>query len=68
MNILKINFLGDSITEGVAASSPEKCYVELVADLLNCEVRNYGISGTRFAKQQKPSSNPLFDEYFASRV
>ena len=66
--MLKINFLGDSITEGVAASSPDKCYVELVANILNCETRNYGISGTRIAKQQKPSSIPLFDKYFASRV
>ena len=66
--MLKINFLGDSITEGIAASEPCKCYVELIAKLLDCEVRNYGISGTRIARQQKPSSNPLFDKYFASRA
>jgi len=66
--MLKINFLGDSITEGVAATCYSKCYVELVGTLLKCEVRNYGISGTRIARQKNPSSNPLFDQYFASRI
>lgn len=46
-----INFLGDSITAGVGASNYSKCYVELVKSKLNVEVNNYGISGTRIAKQ-----------------
>lgn len=46
-----INFLGDSITAGVGASHHSKCYVELVKTKLNVEVNNYGISGTRIAKQ-----------------
>ncbi len=46
-----INFLGDSITAGVGASNYSKCYVELVKSALNVEVNNYGISGTRIAKQ-----------------
>lgn len=63
-----INFLGDSITEGAAASSQDKNYVQLVGKLLNCEVRNYGISATRIAKQVIPSLDPVWDKYFASRV
>lgn len=66
--MLKINFLGDSITEGALASSVENTYVEQVGKMLNAEVRNYGIGGTRFAKQTKPSMYPRMDEYFASRV
>lgn len=66
--MLKINFLGDSITEGALASDTSKTFVCLVGEFLKCEVRNYGISGTRIARQQKPSAVPQYDEYFASRV
>ena len=66
--MLKINFLGDSITEGALASAQSKCFVELVGNLLDCEVRNYGISGSRIARQSKPSDVPRYDKYFASRV
>lgn len=65
----KINFLGDSITEGIGVSKPENKYVEVFnrkyRPLL---VRNYGISGTRFARQQKPSEKPSYDQDFCSRV
>ena len=47
--MLKINFLGDSITEGCMASKPENGYVSLIGKMLNAEVRNYGIGGTRIA-------------------
>ena len=66
--MLKINFLGDSITEGALASSEENTYVCQVGKMLNAEVRNYGIGGSRFAKQIIPSEYPRMDEYFASRV
>lgn len=47
-----INFLGDSITEGVGVSSPDKIYHAVLAkDAKLKEARNYGISGTRIAKQ-----------------
>ena len=49
---LKINFLGDSITEGVGASDPSKCYVSLIAERTGAVCRNYGISGTRIARQK----------------
>lgn len=65
---LKINFLGDSITAGCYSSSYDLCYVALVGKMLKAEVRNYGISGTRIAKQRVPSLNPDYDLYFASRV
>ena len=65
---MKINFLGDSITEGHGASSPDKCFVSLVGKALNCEVNNYGIGGTRLAIQQKPSLEPRWDLDFCSRV
>lgn len=48
----KINFLGDSITEGHGTSGEEKIYLNLLKereDLL--EARNYGIGGTRIANQ-----------------
>lgn len=64
----KVVFLGDSITEGVGASRPENCFVRVFAGLSGAEVFNYGIGGTRIAKQKTPSENPQIDSYFASRV
>lgn len=66
--MLKINFLGDSITEGAMASKEENTYVYLVGKMTNSLTRNYGISGSRFAKQIIPSVEPRFDMFFASRV
>ncbi len=66
---LTINFLGDSITEGVGASDESKRYFELIKKEYNLKkVNGYGISGTRIAKQIGTSENPRFDIYFASRV
>lgn len=62
----KINFLGDSITEGVGTSSPENIYLNVLkrtAEL--AEARNYGISGTRIAKQKNP--NDTWGEAFSDR-
>ena len=67
-NMLKINFLGDSITEGALASEASKTFISIIENVLNCEVRNYGISGSRIARQKRSSENPRFDMYFASRV
>lgn len=47
---LTINFLGDSITEGVGATSKEKCFVSVIGKKTGATVRNYGIGGTRIAK------------------
>jgi lysophospholipase L1-like esterase len=65
----KINFLGDSITEGHGASSVENCFVSLVGRNYGlAEARNYGIGGTRFARQEKPSANERWDLDFCKRV
>ena len=62
-------FLGDSITEGAGASSPDKCLVSLFAKAHpEAKVYNFGIGGTRIAKQIKPSENPKYDKYFAGRI
>lgn len=62
-------FLGDSITQGVGASSPEMCYVSLFEKAHpEARVYNFGISGTRIAIQMKPSTNSSWDKYFAGRI
>ena len=44
---LKINILGDSITEGRNASSKENCYVSLLQKQYpNATIRNYGVGGS----------------------
>ena len=59
---LKINFLGDSITQGVGASSPETVYhAVLKKEAKLKEARNYGISGTRFALQKGTAERPKDD-------
>ena len=59
---LKINFLGDSITEGVGASSADTIYhAVLKKEAKLCEARNYGISGTRFAVQKGTPERPKDD-------
>jgi lysophospholipase L1-like esterase len=63
-----INFLGDSITEGVGASDSSKNYVSLFASLTGYKVQNYGLSGTRFARQKRPSIPTSFDYDFLLRA
>ncbi len=65
--MIKINFLGDSITEGAGASSVETQYVSLVGKMLGCEARNYGEGGTRIAKQSVPSEMAIYDRDFLMR-
>ncbi len=60
-------FLGDSITEGYGASSIEATYHQLIRKWYGLkEAVNYGISGTRIAKQFGPSIHP--DDPFCRRV
>lgn len=47
-----INFLGDSITEGAGATSPDYFYWKQIADKTGAICNGYGISGTRIAKQK----------------
>lgn len=65
---LKINFLGDSITEGSGASDLAKtCFVSLMRSQYGVVARNYGIGGTRIARQQTPSENQRHDLDFCGR-
>lgn len=52
---LKINFLGDSITQGGCASTDENRYVDLIAAKTGAVCRNYGVGGTRLARQKNKS-------------
>lgn len=64
----KINFLGDSITEGVGTSCQEKTYhgrLKINAGLDT--VRNYGKSGTKIARLPVITDNP-FDKDFNLRA
>ena len=52
---LIVNFLGDSITQGVGTTPPDGIYLNMLKKEKGLkEIRNYGISGTRFAYQQVP--------------
>ena len=66
----KINFLGDSITEGVGVSYPQNRYTDVFARKYGpITVRNYGISGTRIARQIHPTKDhPEWDLDFCLRV
>ncbi len=63
-----INFLGDSITEGVGVSCIENTFVSRIATSEDCICHNYGIGGTRIAKQTVPSEKPSHDLDFCGRV
>lgn len=63
----KINFLGDSITFGCCAAE-NRGYVDILKrDYGLAAARNYGISGTRYARQRIPSEEPSFDQDFCGR-
>ena len=52
----KICFLGDSITEGVGVSCVENRYTDVFKKITDVgEIKNYGISATRIAKQHNGS-------------
>lgn len=72
MNIqgFKVNFLGDSITEGAGVSDVAGCRYDnrLAAMCQLSKVNNYGISGTRLAHQTNPSEKPRYDLCFCGRA
>lgn len=62
-----INFLGDSITEGCGTSSVDKRFTSIIERSYKLKrANNYGIAGTRIAKQQIPS-DPMYDQDFCGR-
>ena len=64
----KINFLGDSITEGYGASGADKVYHALLKESANlAEARNYGKSGTKIARLPEVTADP-FDQDFNLRA
>ncbi len=65
---MKAIFLGDSITEAVGASSVENGYVNKTAEICKIEVRNFGVGGTRIARQSTPTEWILFDYDFQMRA
>lgn len=68
LNGLKINFLGDSITEGCCATTSQLGFVEVMKRKYGlAEARNYGIGGTRIARQHAPSIEQKYDRDFCSR-
>lgn len=72
MNIqgFKVNFLGDSITEGIGVTDQEHCRVDLrLAKLCQLsQVNNYSVSGTRLAHQFHPTDKPHYDLCFCGRA
>ena len=63
----KINFLGDSITEGAGTSSHDKMFTMLIEREYGAICQNYGIGGTRIARQKTPTEEK-WDRAFISRV
>ena len=47
---MKILFLGDSITAGAGLDTKEEAFASLVGKSANAEVVNYGVGGTRIAR------------------
>ena len=63
----KINFLGDSITEGAGTSSHDKMFTMLIEREYGAICQNYGIGGTRIARQQHKTDICYDSEDFCSR-
>ena len=66
---LKINFLGDSITEGSGVSDPvNNRFDRRLAVMCGITAKNYGIGGSRLAHQMHPSEKPRYDLCFCGRA
>lgn len=65
-----IDFLGDSITEGVGVTDIENCrYDNVLHRRFELKAHyNYGIGGTRIAHQSAPSEIPRYDLCFCGRA
>ena len=67
---LTVAFLGDSLTQGIGASSPERSYPAVFSR--NAKLKeglNFGLGGTRIAKQKKSFRDiSEWDRDFISRV
>lgn len=67
---LTLNFLGDSITEGHGTTGPEKVFHQIIKEKYDLEYAyNYGIGGTRIARQLVPEKEATkWDLYFELRA
>ena len=65
---MKINFLGDSITQGAGAGCPEDMYTTVTVRYFGAEECNYGVGGSRIAKQVKRTDNPDDDVFMCRAV
>lgn len=64
-----INFLGDSITQGVGASCKENNYVNQTKEILGlAAANNYGISATRIAPRRVIRDANIDNRWFVTRV
>ncbi len=63
---LKINFLGDSITQGHGVeNSAENRFTALLEKEYGIIARNYGLSGTRIANSKEFKYGPSFNERYS---
>ena len=66
---MKFNFLGDSITEYYCASVPENAYHQVIMRKYGlAKANNYGVAGTRLARQNAPSEKTIYDYAFEMRA
>ncbi len=71
MNVkgFRVNFLGDSITEGVGVTAPHYRYDNRISEMLEfSDINNYSVSGSRLAHQSYPSAKPRYDLCFCGRA
>lgn len=67
---LKVNFLGDSITEGYGVNDWDNCrFDNRLAKMCQLAAHNnYGVGGSRLAHQIHPSEKPRYDLCFCGRA
>ena len=63
-----ILFLGDSITEGHGTTDTSKRFTDLVSARLGAKFVNYGIGGTRYARQHNYNPDVQADKDFCMRA
>ena len=65
----KVSFIGDSITEGCGASEYKNCYVALFQKAYpDATIANYGVGGTRIARQHGANPELKNDHDFMERA
>ena len=65
---MRINFLGDSITQGACASRHENVYSALVCKAFGAKEENFGVGGTRIAEQKNKIAPWDYDRFLDRAV